>query len=159
MPNTAQQTTGIQFSALAEVIEPRPRTRLTCRATDLSLGGSYADTISPFAVGTAVLVRLSCEGRSFQTGARVTYALNGMGMGLAFTPEMPAEQAAALHSWIAELSGDFQAAPNDERSNPPLRCQQRGRRTSSSAIAGRYIESGGEKSPGTWSKCSCTSRF
>jgi hypothetical protein len=99
------------FSALAEIIEPRTRTRLKCRATDLSFGGIYVDTISPFAVGSQVMVRLSCEGRSFQAGARVTYSLNGMGMGLAFVPDLPVEQANSLNSWIAELSGELNAAP------------------------------------------------
>jgi hypothetical protein len=98
------------FSALAEVIEPRTRTRLTCRATDLSFGGIYVDTISPFQVGTQVLVRLTSEGHIFNIGARVTYALNGMGMGLAFAPDMSAGQADVLRSWIAELSGDLLAA-------------------------------------------------
>jgi hypothetical protein len=99
------------FSALAEVVEPRTRTRLNCRATDLSFGGIYVDTISPFAVGTPVVVRLTCEGRSFQAGAVVTYALNGMGMGLAFVPQLPLEQASALHSWIEELNNETHAAP------------------------------------------------
>jgi hypothetical protein len=99
------------FSALAEVVEPRTRTRLNCRATDLSFGGIYVDTISPFAVGTPVVVRLTCEGRIFQAGAVVTYALNGMGMGLAFTPPLPLEQTSALHSWIEDLNSETHAAP------------------------------------------------
>jgi hypothetical protein len=99
------------FSALAEVVEPRTRTRLNCRASDLSFGGIYVDTISPFAVGTSVVVRLTCEGRTFQAGAVVTYALNGMGMGLAFTPPLPMEQASALHSWIEELNSETHAVP------------------------------------------------
>lgn len=99
------------FSALAEVVEPRTRTRLNCRASDLSFGGIYVDTISPFAVGTPVVVRLTCEGRTFQAGAVVTYALNGMGMGLAFTPPLPLEQASALHSWIEELNSETHAVP------------------------------------------------
>lgn len=99
------------FSALAEVVEPRTRTRLNCRATDLSFGGIYVDTISPFAVGTPVVVRLTCEGRIFQAGAVVTYALNGMGIGLAFTPPLPLEQATALHAWIEDLNSETHAAP------------------------------------------------
>ncbi len=99
------------FSALAEVVEPRTRTRLNCRATDLSFGGIYVDTISPFVVGTPVVVRLTCDGRTFQAGAVVTYALNGMGMGLAFTPPLPLEQATALHAWIEDLNSETHAAP------------------------------------------------
>jgi hypothetical protein len=92
-------------SITAEVIEPRSRIRLTGRATDLSNGGCYVDTMSPFPVRTAVLIRLTSEGRSFQGRARVVYENAGMGMGLAFV-ELGPEQAACVQEWVRELSGE-----------------------------------------------------
>ncbi len=92
-------------SAAAEALEPRSNMRLTGRATDLGMGGCYVDTISPFAVGTAIRVRLFSERHCFQTRAMVTYALTGMGMGLAFSETSP-DQSASLRHWVAELSGE-----------------------------------------------------
>jgi hypothetical protein len=51
-------------SASAEVLEARTDTRVTGRATDLGLGGCYVDTLSPFAVGTAVHMRVFTERHS-----------------------------------------------------------------------------------------------
>ena len=92
-------------SAAAEAVEPQSNMRLTGRATDLGMGGCYVDTISPFAVGTAIRVRLFSERHCFQTRAMVAYALPGMGMGLAFS-ETNADQSASLRHWVAELSGE-----------------------------------------------------
>lgn len=99
-------------SAAAEALEPRSNMRLTGRATDLGMGGCYVDTISPFAVGTAIRVRLFSERHCFQTRAMVTYALPGMGMGLAFS-EISPDQSASLRHWVAELSGE--TMPHSER--------------------------------------------
>jgi PilZ domain len=97
--------TRYPVSASAEVVEPRTHTRITGRATDLSAGGCYVDTISPLAVGTSVHMRVSAERHCFQTRAIVTYTLTSMGMGLAFR-ETAADQALILRTWIAELGGE-----------------------------------------------------
>ncbi len=95
-------------SATAEVIEGRSRTRLSARASDLSLSGCYLDAVNIFPVATAVALRLTSENRTFECEARVVYTLSGMGMGLAFTKISPA-QAPKLRDWIAELSGEADA--------------------------------------------------
>ncbi len=97
--------TRYPVSASAEVVEPRTHTRVTGRATDLSAGGCYVDTISPLAVGTSVHIRVSAARHCFQTRAIVTYTLTGMGMGLGFR-EIAADQALILRAWIAELGGE-----------------------------------------------------
>jgi hypothetical protein len=103
-------------SITTEVIEPRSRIRLTGRATDLSNGGCYVDTMSPFPVRTAVLIRLTSEGRSVQGKAQVVYENAGMGMGLAFVDLGP-EQAACVQEWVRELSGE---APLENTSETPF---------------------------------------
>ena len=97
-------------SASAELIESRSRTRLAGRATDLSPGGCYVDTVSPFPVGTTVHLRLTSEGRMVQAQARVLYATSGMGMGLAFT-NVDSKSAAILADWLRELSDEQIPAP------------------------------------------------
>jgi len=103
--------TRYPVSAAAELIETASRTRLSARAADLSLSGCYLDAINLFPVGSTVRIRLTTEGHSFECEARVTYSLQGMGMGIVFTNVSPG-QALALGNWIAELSGTtVSAAP------------------------------------------------
>jgi hypothetical protein len=93
------------FTATAEVAELRSQARLAGRSSDLGLGGCYIDTISPFAVGTPVRVRIVREPHKFEAMARITYAHASMGMGMAFT-EIKPEHLSVLKTWIAELSGE-----------------------------------------------------
>ena len=98
------------FTAAAEVHELRSQTRVTGRCSDLSPGGCYVDTLSPFAAGSAVRVRIERESREFEAAAVVTYAHISMGMGLAFT-EIKREHQDVLRSWIADLSGEQPPEP------------------------------------------------
>ncbi len=50
-------------------------------------------------------LRLSHEGKSFETQAKVVFSQSGMGMGLVFTKYRP-EDSVILHKWIAGLSGE-----------------------------------------------------
>jgi hypothetical protein len=93
------------FSAAAEICEVRSQARVTGRCTDLSAGGCYVDTLSPFAVGAIVKVRMESDMRVFEAAAVVTYAHVSMGMGLSFT-EVKREYRGVLRAWIAELSGE-----------------------------------------------------
>jgi hypothetical protein len=106
-PNGAERRNHARYpvSADAVIVEPRSRTKLRGRASDLSLSGCYLDAINLFPVGTPVRLRLTAEARAFECQASVTYSMPGMGMGLAFT-NIPADQSAALRNWIAELSGE-----------------------------------------------------
>ena len=113
-PSAAERRTHPRHasSITTEVIEPRSRTRLTGRATDLSIGGCYVDTMSPFPVRTTVLIRLSSESRSFQGKARVVYENAGMGMGLAFVELVP-EQSKSIQEWVRELAGELPLEESD----------------------------------------------
>ena len=106
-----EKRNGVRYtvSADAVLIEARSQTRLRGRAADLSLSGCYLDATNLFPAGTSVGLRLTREGHSFTCEARVAYSLPGMGMGLAFTKVAP-DQATELRRWIAELSGDVDAA-------------------------------------------------
>jgi PilZ domain len=60
------------FTAAAEVHELPSQTRVTGRCSDLSPGGCYVDTLSPFVVGSAVRVHIERESREFEAAAIVT---------------------------------------------------------------------------------------
>ncbi len=93
------------FTTAAEIIDLGSHARVAGRSSDLGLGGCYIDILSPFAVGSAVLVRLEREQKVFEAMAKVTYAQYSMGMGLEFTEVKPEHQA-VLQAWLAELSGE-----------------------------------------------------
>lgn len=104
------------FSASAEVCEIRSDTRVTGRCSDLSAGGCYVDTLSPFAVGAFVRIQMKRDGRDFEATAVVAYSNAPMGMGLAFT-EMKRDHWDVLRSWLAELSGE--QPPEGTLTTPP----------------------------------------
>jgi hypothetical protein len=93
------------FTAAAEIYDLRSQTRVSGRCSDLGAGGCYIDTLSPFAVGAVVKVRIVRDTREFEASAVVAYAHVQMGMGLSFT-EIKREHQDVLRSWIAELSGE-----------------------------------------------------
>jgi PilZ domain len=94
------------ISATAEAQELRTRTHLSGRASDLGAGGCYIDTVTPFPVGTTLMLNLTSENHKVRAKANVVYARAGMGMGLTFT-EMTANQRENLSTWLGELSGEL----------------------------------------------------
>lgn len=114
--------TRYPFNADVEMFEPRSRTRLSGRCSDLGQGGCYVDTLTPFAVGAEVRIRIKRDAHELEAVAIVTYAHPSLGMGLKFT-EMKREHQEVLHTWIAELSGgpaasDPPAAENEVDAAP-----------------------------------------
>lgn len=75
------------------------------RTADLSEGGCYVDTMSPFPAETRVRVRITRAQRSFESQATVVYSVAGMGMGLRFEATEP-QQLVSLRKWVSELSGE-----------------------------------------------------
>lgn len=113
---SAEPRKGARFavSASADMLELRTRTRLNGRTSDLGAGGCYIDTVTPFPVGTSVVLNLASEHHNVHAMANVVYAHTGMGMGLAFA-EMTPTQKANLSAWLCELSGESPkaAAPSE----------------------------------------------
>jgi PilZ domain-containing protein len=109
-----RQHTRHFITAEAEIVEQRSRVRISGRASDLSGGGCYVDSVSCLPVGAAVYLRLSRSGAAtFQCKAMITYSLPSMGMGIKFT-DVAEDQATILSKWIAELSGESVAEPQIE---------------------------------------------
>jgi hypothetical protein len=93
------------FIAVAEVYELRSETRITGRCSDLSMGGCYVDTLSPFPVDSALRIVIQHDSREFQAMAVVAYSHISMGMGIRFT-EIKPECRNVLRYWVGDLSGE-----------------------------------------------------
>jgi PilZ domain len=93
------------FIATAEVYELRSQTRVAGRCSDLSMGGCYVDTLSPFPVDSALRIVIQHDSREFQAMAVVAYSHISMGMGIRFT-EIKPEFRNVLRYWVGDLSGE-----------------------------------------------------
>jgi PilZ domain len=97
------------FTAAVEAVEPRSDIKLRGRTSDISSGGCYVDTISPFILGTTIKIRLTKGGVIFEAEAIVVLSQVGMGMGIAFRSTAP-NQIRNLRQWLNELEG--KSSPN-----------------------------------------------
>jgi hypothetical protein len=121
------------FSASVEAIEAKSRARIQGRTADLSQGGCYVDTISPFPIETMIKLRLMTENRSVEIPSKVIYSLPGMGMGVMFLTG-DAEQASLVEKWIGELSGEL-----EPEFVAPAPAQQPREEASSNDSAAHYV--------------------
>jgi PilZ domain len=103
------------FTGTLEAFELESETRMQGRTADLSEGGCYVDTMSPFPAQTRVRVRITRAQRSFESQATVVYSVAGMGMGLRFESTEP-QQLVSLRKWVSELSGESstETAPEEK---------------------------------------------
>jgi hypothetical protein len=93
------------FTAAAEVVDTKTRTRMNARVSDLSRDGCYVDTNAPFPIQTKIRIRMTSGTKTFETLGTIVYSLPNMGMGISFTQTAP-DHAAILNKWINDLSGD-----------------------------------------------------
>ena len=105
------------FSASVEAVDTKSGTKVVGRTSDLSLGGCYIDTLSPFPVGTDVKIRIVRNAQTFEAQSKVVYSLIGMGMGLAFRFRS-AEASAAVSEGLLEISGQAPTAPDASAAGP-----------------------------------------
>jgi PilZ domain len=90
------------FVASAEVLEVGTGTKLSARTSEIGVGGCYVDALNPFAIGTAVIVKIVRDQGAFHARAKVVYSDPSFGMGLAFDGLEP-EQRTILENWVAEI--------------------------------------------------------
>ena len=89
------------ITALAEVVEPVSRKRVTGWTSAVSDTGCHIRAADALAAGTIVQLRIQQEGRTFETWARVADAVPQEGMGLAFFDTAQAQKE-ILKSWMAK---------------------------------------------------------
>ena len=94
--------------ALAEVIEPVSRRRVTGWTSLISDGGCHVRAADGMAAGTIVKLRIEQAGRIFETWARVAQTVPEEGMGLAFF-DTTEPQKALLRAWMIDAGREGQA--------------------------------------------------
>lgn len=108
------------FTAMVEATETKTGMKIIGRTSDLSLGGCYVDTLSPFPVGTETKIWIQREKETFEAQAKVIYSSIGMGMGLAFISAQ-AKHVRLFQKWLLEISGQpvpGENAPSLDTSEP-----------------------------------------
>ncbi|HKV28639.1 MAG TPA: PilZ domain-containing protein [Candidatus Acidoferrales bacterium] len=92
------------FVALAELVEIKTGERITAQTTQISSAGCYTGALNPFAEDTAIRVRLSKDGKVFESAGRVLHVHAEFGMGIIFEDVTP-EQQRVLDAWVAGAGG------------------------------------------------------
>ena len=106
--------------ASAEIVELSSGARFSTRTTDLSPGGCFVDTLTPFPVGSQVRVTIFRGNSHFETRGSVVYSQQGLGMGIAFG-ELDPKHKASLDAWISELTGGRVVIPESKQQAPRLK--------------------------------------
>jgi hypothetical protein len=109
-PVEKRKSPRYSFSATVDAHDVLADMSIIGRLSDISRNGCYVDTISPFAMGAEVALKITRGSQSFLTDSKVVYSSNGMGMGLLFTTA-EADQVEQLELWLRELSGEKVAVP------------------------------------------------
>ena len=87
-----------------EMLPEDPEPVSKCKLTDLSLGGCYVETESPFPEQSGIVLRLKAEDIEVQAEGMVRVMHPGFGMGIEFASGT-AEQRQQVHSFIEFLTG------------------------------------------------------
>ena len=87
--------------ALAEILEPVSRRRVTGWTSTISDAGCLVRAADAMDAGTIVQLRIQQQGITFETWARVASTLPEEGMGLAFF-DMAPPQRELLKKWMQE---------------------------------------------------------
>jgi hypothetical protein len=88
----------------AEVVEIATGAMIRARSSEVSRNGCYIDTLKPMPVGSQVQVMLRRGDAIFEAVARVAYVCPGLGMGLYWGTQVPAEKLDLLDRWLLEVA-------------------------------------------------------
>lgn len=92
----------VPFVASVEVFEISTGTKLVARTSEIGIGGCYIDALTPFGIGTAVVIKIVRDKGGFHSRAKVVYSDAGFGMGLKFECADP-DQRIVLENWVADI--------------------------------------------------------
>ena len=90
------------FVAKIELTELQSETRSSEQTSDLSLFGCSVNTTKSLPTGTALWLKITHQGASFEALGRVASIRPGAGIGILFSKVEEREQS-VLEKWIAEL--------------------------------------------------------
>ena len=103
--NERRRNLRYPFTASVDAVEPKSNAKISGRTSDISLGGCYVETISPFPAETIIKIRLTKERETFEADAKVVLSKVGMGMGVAFISAVP-QQIRIFQKWINNINGN-----------------------------------------------------
>jgi len=108
---TDEQRNSLRQWLNSQLPEPEPEDPpVNCRLTDLSLGGCYLTTASPFPRGTRVIMSIKTAEIEVRAGGVVLVAHPEFGMGVEFL-QTTAEQRDQVHRMITALRANPVASP------------------------------------------------
>jgi len=87
------------FVGSIEMREGTSEDKRTARVKELSLNGCYVDMENPYAMGTALAIKLFTETEFFEAQASVIYCQPELGMGLMFRETKP-YYLMVLRKWL-----------------------------------------------------------
>lgn len=90
------------FCAELRATELNSGREVWAETADLSRGGCFVRTRQSFPQGTLLQIEIRRQGMYFLTDATVAFALESVGMGLAFL-NVPASQLRTLENWVSFL--------------------------------------------------------
>jgi hypothetical protein len=103
MNSERRRTPRYQFISDAVVADLQSGTKFNAKTGDLSFGGCFLNMLNPSPEGAEVRVTIFHGTTTFTAFGRVVFVFPNMGMGIVFTT-VEADQLAALHEWLSELS-------------------------------------------------------
>ncbi len=110
VPGDLRITLKNWVASRAQEVQPEePRPISPCTLTDLSLGGCYVETESPFPEHTELMLCLKVGGMELQAQGVVRVMHSGFGMGIEFasgTPQQREEVENFIHSMIGLPEAD-----------------------------------------------------
>ena len=87
-----------------EVTDIVSAVKFTSRTSDVSRTGCYIDMLTPLPRGAKLKLKLQSGRETFETEATVQYVSPGLGMGVAFSQNLPSDSVALLDRWLASAS-------------------------------------------------------
>lgn len=98
-----RRTPRFPFVATAELSHAETESPLNCQVSELSLNGCYVDMLNTLPVNSMVNIKILAGSECFAATAKIIYALENLGMGLAFQ-DVSIQSGVLLRRWLDEAS-------------------------------------------------------
>jgi hypothetical protein len=104
MNQKTRRSPRFPFIAVAEIAHTESGAKFSCRVSELSLHGCYADMLNTLPIGSEVAIKIFAESECFEATAKVIYAHANLGMGLAFD-QVSLKSGQLLRHWLLKATG------------------------------------------------------
>ena len=111
MEHDRRRSPRYPFNGSIEMREGNSEDKRTAHVSGLSMNGCFVDTDSPYAVGTALAVKVFTETEFFEGQAAVVYTQEKRGMGLIFKETKPF-YLMVLRKWLLGAMMSKKESPN-----------------------------------------------